>query len=318
MFQFYLILSLLGLVAFQQTPASVSGSSCLHRTLSLNVDDSKGFPIQGITLADFEARLRGRPVKIVSIVPDDRPHRIVILIDASGSVHTKRSQVLSLASALAETRLPNAQIALVIFGTTIYEQIGFSPGQSAVAEKLRQIRSDTTDSRKLFRGMTALNDSLLAGLKLLETPTSADSLYLLSDVEGDNASRVQFQEVAHRLTSSGVRLFVAKVIDGSGNRPTPEETDGSRNMSDLVRRTGGEVILPFGQRDPAKPKGAERITVAMNLFHQRLIQNSRLEIELTGPLDKPRTWELKLSGEQKKQWKNARLMYPTELAPCKP
>jgi hypothetical protein len=48
------------------------------------------------------------------------------------------------ASDLAETELTNTQIALIIFGQKVNEQIDFSLGQSVVAESLRQALGDAT------------------------------------------------------------------------------------------------------------------------------------------------------------------------------
>jgi hypothetical protein len=102
-------------------------------------------------------------------------------------------------------------------------QISFSQGQSGVAERLRQIRSMKNASEQAAGGKTAHFDSLLVGLQLLETPTFADSLYLISD-GADNASHAHFNDIAQRLSSSGVRLFVSLSVGHSGNRsPTPEE-----------------------------------------------------------------------------------------------
>jgi len=125
----------------------------------------------------------------------------VILLDASESMATKWGRVLAPASALAESRLPDTELALLIFGSKIYEQVGFSEGQKTIAERLRHLGTDTKDAEKLVHGRTALYDALLAGLQLLGAPTSADILYLVSD-GGDNASRARFDEVSRRLTSS--------------------------------------------------------------------------------------------------------------------
>jgi hypothetical protein len=100
-------------------------------------------------------------------------------------------------------------MALLVFGTDVYEKIEFSKGQSAVAEKLRRIRSNEAYSHQLFHGKTALYDSLLAGLQLLDSPTSADSLYVITDGH-ENASRAHFDDVARRFISTGVRLFVSR------------------------------------------------------------------------------------------------------------
>jgi hypothetical protein len=84
---------------------------------------------------------------------------------------TKWREVLAPASDLAETALANTKMALLVFKDKITEQISFSEGQSAVAERLRQMRSTANASGQMTGGRTAIFDSLLAGLQLLETPT---------------------------------------------------------------------------------------------------------------------------------------------------
>jgi hypothetical protein len=323
-FRSYLIPTLLGLAAFTQLPASAQQASCLHRTLALNVDDSRGIPVRGLSPADFQAKLRGEPAKILSIVPDDRIHRIVILIDASSSMTRVWGESLAPASALAETSLPHVQMALLVFGTNVYEKIEFSIGQTAVAERLRQMRSGATYPNQLRHAKTALYDSLLAGLQLLDSPSSADSLYVITDGR-ENASRAHFDDIAHQLISSGVRLFVSQVVDegeifdNSGRRVTREPIYGPPPVSNLAAETGGETIQPFPDGIlPTKPKEAQTIAEAMSAFHRKMIHNFRLELELPRPLDKWYPWELKLAGGNKERWKNVRLLYPTQLAPSGP
>lgn len=281
--------------------------------LSLTAENSQGLPIEGLRVEDLESKFQVGPAKIVSIVPDDRMHRIVILVDASGSMGSKWREILTPASILAETEMPNTQMALVVFNDKIEEQVSFSQGQKAIAERLRQIRSGGAITPS---GRTALYDSLLAGLQLLEVPTSADSLYVLSD-GADNASRTHFDEVARQLSASTVRLFVSLAVGQLGNRyPTPEEERGPREMSALVRRTGGDMNTPFGRGFPTSPAEVEQSLQSILRFQQEMPQNYRIELELSTELKEPSKWEVKLSERSRVRWKAGRLNYPTELAPC--
>jgi hypothetical protein len=310
------IVTLLGLAALVRLAAMAQETSCLHRILPVVVEDSKGRPIEGLRPTDFQAKLRAEQVKILSIVADDRPHRIVILMDASGSMATKWREPLIPALALAETPLPNTEMALVIFKNKIEEQVGFSQGQSVVAARLRQIRSGGIAPGQFVSGKTALYDSLLIGLQLLEKPSSADSLYLVSD-GADNASRSHLDEVARRLTSSGVRLFVSLIVGRLGDRnATPEEANGPTVMTELVRKTGGDINTPFARGEPTNPKEAERIAQLMRSFYQGMAQAYLLEVELPMALNKPSFWELKFSAQGRERWKDGRVNYPTELALC--
>jgi hypothetical protein len=310
-------LALISLAALVETTAWSQESSCLRRTLPLTLENAQGFPLDGLSTADVETKFPAAgTVKVLSIVPDERPHRIVILVDASGSMATKWGEVLAPALGLAETALPNTKMALLIFKDKVEEQISFSQGQDVIAERLRQIRSMAKARGQTASGRTALFGSLFIGLQLLETPTSADTLYLISD-GADNTSHARFRDVAQRLSASGVRLFVSLVVGQYGNRsPTSEEVNGPLDIGDLVRKTGGKINTPFGQGVPTKLEEAQRLSQAMQRFYAAMAQNYRLEVELPTTLDKPTSWELRFSEEGKSRWKNARVNYPTQLAAC--
>jgi hypothetical protein len=279
--------------------------------------DSQGILIKGLGATDLQASFRVGPAKILSIVPDDRPHRIVILVDASETMATKWREVLAPASDLAETSLPNTKMALIVFKNRIEEQVRFSEGQSAVAERLRQMRATANVSGQGTGGKTAIFDALLGGLQLLETPTSADSLYLISD-GADNASHSHLDDVIQTLSANGVRAFASLTVGHFGNRfPTPEEERGPFDINELARKTGGLVNVPFGQGLPTKPEQAERLSQGMHRFYQTMAQNYRLELELPAELEKPTAWKLNLSDQGAARWRNATLTYPAQLAPCR-
>jgi VWA domain containing CoxE-like protein len=309
---------LLFILAFTLAPTgdAAQDAACLRRTLPLSVQDSRGLPIRGLTPSDLAAKIRDADIKIVSITPDERPHRIVILLDASGSMKMSWLDTLVLASALAELQVPNVQMALLIFGTKIQEKVDFTAGQRAVAERLRQIRSGAKNATKSIEGRTALYDALLAGVQLLgSSASSADVLYFISD-GADNASQTRVGELSRELTSRGVRLFAADVFTPIAYRNrTPEEINGPRQLDDLIKQTGGDMILPFPNGPPAKPDW-HTVGQVMNVFYLRMVQNYLVELELSSSLNKRRKWELNLVGARREQWKGARLKYPDELLPC--
>src|SRR5260370_35905773 len=100
------------------------------------------------------------------------------MVDASGTMATKWQEVLAPASNLAVTTLPNTRMALLIFKDKIEEQVSFSQGQSAVSERLRQIRSIKNASGQVAGGRNSLFDLIHSRLQLQETLSSADSFHL--------------------------------------------------------------------------------------------------------------------------------------------
>ena len=314
----FAILAAFGLAVFLGVPGSSQEIPCFHRLLPVTVEDSKGVSIKDLQAGDLQTKLRAGPMKIVSLGPDTRPHRLVILIDASGSMATQRRRVGVLTAALAETPLPNTKIAMMVFSDRIDEEISFSQPESMITERLRQINSPGGGSLLSFHGRTALYDSLLAGLRMLETPTSADSLYLISD-GADDASRAKFDQVERSLTSSGVRLFVSLMLASISNRhPTPAETAGPQEMRELVHRTGGEILIGSDEATSTRGKVSEQSTDVIHALAQRVTQDYLLEVELPTSLRKPMPWDLKLSPEDRKRWKSAQINYPAEMVPCTP
>ena len=227
-------------------------------------------------------------------------------------------RALSLGLALANSELPNTQLALVIFAEGTKERIDFNQGQEAVRERLRQLSLNQKDRKKMVYGRTSILDALLEGMRLLEPSNSADCLYLISD-GGEISSRVRLPEVAQRLTSSGVRLFFALMERSEvGGRGIVEEVGGPPEISELARKTGGKIRLPLDFKSLRDAKEAARYSEMLNAFHYSMIHSYRLEVELPERLRKAQSWELRLAGENKQSWKDVRLNYPTELAACGP
>jgi hypothetical protein len=213
--------------------------------------------------------------------------------------------------------LPNTQVALLIFGRDIKQKIGFPAGENVIRNWLGEARADVKNFDKWTQGRTALLDALVVGLDLLGTPASADSLYVISDGE-ENASQVSSHETSERLIRSGIRLFVIEFYDPARSRGTPEEANGPEMLADSTRKTGGDLLTVTSIGPPGSTRALAKLTPSLDLLRTEMTGNYRVEIELPAPLSRPRSWELKLSGEKKKQWKDARLLYPTQLAACQP
>jgi hypothetical protein len=304
---------LFAIVLAMTRPASAQEETCLRQTVPLSLDVPANLSGTQDPVADIRAKVGGKPTKIISVLPDDRPHRIVILLDASGSMQTHWDLVLWMALSLADSSLPNTHVALLIFGKQVKEKVGFSEGQNAVRERLRKLRAGLRDSAKLAEGPTAIMDALVAGLELLETPNSADSLYLISD-GGENSSQVRPHEATDRLIRSRIRLFVTLLSDPAGSRATAEELNGPERLADLAKKTGGRMIWPFASGFSWRQKGIAELTGVLDLLHNEMVHNYRVELELSEKLNKPRSLEMNLLGENRKQWKDVQLFYPTELA----
>src|SRR5260370_32896579 len=75
------VIALAGFALVRSPCALAQNESCLRRTVSVAVADRNWAPIPDLKPVDFRAEYRGKPVKILSVVPDNRPNRIVMRIE---------------------------------------------------------------------------------------------------------------------------------------------------------------------------------------------------------------------------------------------
>lgn len=312
------VLALLVLLLFCPQPASAQEGDCHHRILPLTVLDSRGRLVQGLTAADFQAKFHGKPVQIISIQPDKRPRRIVILLDASGSMRDVWSSARSIAGHILDARLPNTSFAFLLFSNRVIEQVRFGQGVEAIRSLLQRIGEDPKHLKEIVRGHTALLDSIVEALRLFDPQDSSDSLYVITDA-GENASRAGMREVLRALLSSGVRLHLICLSQATRYRPTPEEVRGPNDMDDLVKATGG---LSFGAiyeswaHSGGSAEQEARVLADLGRMNEGILNSWRIEIELPESSARLLEWELQPSPNKKEDFKGAKLLYPHRLAAC--
>jgi hypothetical protein len=307
--------------------------ACRSRELSVVVRDSRGVPIDDLLPEDFSARIKGKPVPAVSLTAGDRPRRAVMLLDTSGSMKGFQETgqwklALAIVNQFANAFSPHGQLAFLSFDESIHETIDFSKGNSAVLAQLRRMMDGNGFSAKQVHGRTALFDAVHSGWQLLEKPSPADVVFVVTD-GGDNKSRLKQEALERELIQSGVRLYAVLVMDtvgGSGGR-TPEELNGPDILGELARTTGGELFGPVGYRrghyiyyDFSKYSLDDKMNIgqALMIFYEGLFHRKTLKLELpVAPFKKEETLDLKLSGSAERKWKGAVISYPQKLLPCR-
>ena len=308
--------------------SSAQDASCLRRTFSVTAVDAVRKPMEGLTPADFEARFHGQPVHILSVAPDNRPRRIVVLLDASASMRGLDHEwqlARAMAAHIAREGLPNTQVAFILFSEKILEQIDFTQGKRAVAARLDQIGQQRDFAKTRVRGRTALLDLILAALRLLDTTTSADVIYAITDGE-DNTSRSNKKNVERALLAGGVRFYASLFgpeVGGPGVRIHygPGVTS-PQDIAEMAAATGGGVLGPVG----VTPSGyvnyrltdeqKRAFSDALQRMYLAMLLNYRVEVEFPQPVKKWSDWTLRLSSEKRRQFKDAQVSFPSRLAPC--
>ena len=312
------------------TLASAGDSPCVHRTLTLNVFNAAGGLVRGLEPTDFEGKLGGKAVKILSVKPDERPHRIAVLLDTSGEVLGQPDAeewvaANTIASHISQAPPQNASLALFLFSHKVNEPIDFSKGAPAAAKRLSKIRGNVEYAKEYLHGKTAPHDAILAALQLLGDSRFSDAIYVIGD-GADNQSRNGAHAVRDALVGKGVRLFVSMLSFGSVSGMSDWDRRSAESdpieMSELSSASGGLVFGRFGAGPFRKIiynlKAGEGQATGNLLasMYAGMTRNDLLEIELPEPVSDWKKWSLELSTDRKKSHKDWFLVYPQELAPC--
>jgi hypothetical protein len=315
------------ILALCTTVLAAQDSSCLRRTLPVSLRDEQNLPIPNVSVADLQAKVHGKPVKILSIAPDPRPHRLVLILDTSksmGSMEGEKPLVtleFTLARHFFDANKQKSQIALLIFNNGVTDSVDFAQGNSAVDEKLQQIFGNHNYVKTNVKGTTALRDAILAGLDLLEHPSSADSLYVLTD-GGDNTSKHSANYLKQRLAATSVRLFAVLLHKEAGYRNlTTEEKMGPEELSEITGDSGGEILTAVAWQGKQMTLSADaqaklKVQETLSRLYQTILGDQLLQIELPSPVAKEEHLDLRLSVSAHPEWKSAHITFPTTLAKC--
>ena len=150
----------------------------LHAT----VTDRKGNFISGLSGDNFQVYEDGVARKIAYFSREDVPVTVGLVIDNSGSMRTKRSEVVGGAKAFVRSSNAQDEIFIVNFN----EKVSFGlPDDVPFTSSLEQLESAL--SRGGARGQTALYDAVAAGLAHLKRGSRDKKVLIVFSDGGDNA-----------------------------------------------------------------------------------------------------------------------------------
>jgi hypothetical protein len=306
-------------VAFSQD------ASCLRRTLPISVLFTQKTGPMSMAPTDFRAEFHGKPVQILSFSRGIHPHRVLILLDASGSMKGEIADnwdaAVYTADQFAESNLSTVSLGLFIFRQKSGEKIGFSQDNSRVRERLRQILADRAYRSQHVYGMTPLIDAVEEGARMFGSPRPGDAILLISD-GGENASRSKFKALPEGLLEKGIRLFFCFLVIPRADGFIPEEIVKTYDFDQVAETTGGYAIQPFRGETPfgvsllLSGHPQPRTLAILSELDMQLAGYNLIEVQLPFAPTKLDRWELSLSKEKSREFKDAKLLYPHELLPC--
>ena len=317
--------------------AAAQSDACLRRSVPVTVTTNRNQPITSLTASDFKVSLRRKPIKILSATLDDSPRRILLVLDASGSMIASNQEwnsLLDVGVDLLNSTRDRDQAPLLVFSSHVETKVEFTSDRSSLIRALTDLRSRSHFDLK-ERRTTALWDALQEGIPLFGTLGSGDVLYIISD--GDDRSS-ESRPAALETYTSRLRFFA--LIPGAEYDwtkipeipSTPDFVTASEPLERLVEKSGGAwVIRPsenplFHGSESSYSRNSDQTTElwkSMKAFPEKVRTQiadvfafQRLELELPEAVTPSAEWQLSLSGGAGK--KGLSLAYPHELTPCEP
>ena len=200
--------------------------------LDVSVKASGGF-VAGLAKGNFKVYEDGKPQQISQFEGADQPVTVGILVDESGSMGTKRTEVITAALQFIQASNSHDQIFVVNFNEKARRGL---PDMVPFSDDIKLLGAALW--RGVPEGRTALYDAIELGLGHLDMGRrDRKALVLISD-GGDNVSVHKWPEVIHDVLSSQATIYTLGIFD---------EDDRDRNpnvLKKLAQASGGAAYFP--------------------------------------------------------------------------
>lgn len=232
---------------FNQSQSRQNNQNDTQDAIKINVDlvvlhatvlNHKGISVLGLDKEAFQVYEDGILQEIESFSHEDVPVTVGLVIDNSGSMRPKRTEVITAGLAFARASNTKDQIFVVNFN----EQVSFGlPTNTPFTDKSTQL--EFALSNITADGMTALYDAVAAGLKHLKQGKWDKQVLVVISDGADNASRHNLEWILALAKQSDAIVYTIGIYD----RDDPDRNPGS--LKRLAKATGGEVFLPMSVKD---------------------------------------------------------------------
>lgn len=234
-----LLLLALGAEAQLQEPAPYQISVHLNLVvLQATVHDRKGVPAAGLQKHNFEVYEDGVRQSIRLFQHEDVPVTVGLVVDHSGSMRRKLTDVIAAARSFVQSSNPQDQMFVVNFNERV--KIGLPPGISMSSDP--EVLAKAVAS-SIATGQTALYDAIFEARKRLQAVTGDRKVLIVISDGGDNASKHTLAEVLQLADQSNTLVYTIGIFDDSDEDKNPDV------LKKLAQTTGGEAYFPAEYKD---------------------------------------------------------------------
>lgn len=281
---------------------NAQGNACQALNVVVNARDRQRNFVRGLQSTRFRAAVRGKDAKVLSVSAGGPLHRVVVVLDLSGSMGYKDKVKSShfTAAELVHSLPGDARFALVSFSKEVLDVVPFGHSR---AEVISAINAATFSPHV---GPTPLWDALSHASKLLGIPEIGDSVVVVSD-GGEQGSKTHLHDVEREFLLKGIRIFYFDV--GVEKFFADEERINLDVLGTLSEATGGTEVSIADNNDVQN----------FGTIHgvEDLIANYYVvRISVPEPLDKSASLKLEIVDSSGAKNKHTSLMFPRKLTAC--
>jgi VWFA-related protein len=233
--------------ALAQQSASSQDRQDIPFTISVHVNmvvlhvtalERRNVLVSGLDKENFQIFEDGIPQQIKHFSHEDIPVTVGLVIDNSGSMGPKRTDVIAAALAFARSSNPRDQMFVVNFN----EKVSFAlPDSIPFTDNVSQL--ELALSRTITAGQTALYDAVDVALDHLSKGDRDKKVLIIISDGGDNASKQKLEAVLAKAKRSDAIIYSIGIFDAQ---------DADRNpgvLNRFAQQTGGETFLPESVKD---------------------------------------------------------------------
>jgi VWFA-related protein len=215
-------------VAASEEPFKLTATAELV-LLDVSVKSATGEHVSGLTKNNFRVYEDGKLQTVSHFASEDVPVTAGLVIDTSGSMRTKRPEVVTAALAFIDASNRRDEIFVVHFSDGV--SLGL-PANIPFTDDVNQLRSALWKGTP--EGRTALNDAIVLSLSHLDQ--GRRTLVLVSD-GGDNSSIHVADDVMRTVLESRATIYAIGIFDKADQDRNP------KLLRHLARISGGESFL---------------------------------------------------------------------------
>lgn len=201
--------------------------------LDVSVKDAHGGLISGLGKENFQVFEEGKPQQITQFAHLDVPVTIGLVVDESGSMRPKQSEVITAAIGLIDASNPQDEFFVINFNEKPRRGL---PDTQLFSDDAEQLRAALW--RGVPEGRTALYDAIEMALHQLDFGRrDKKTLVVISD-GGDNVSTHKLSDVRHDVLDSVATIYTVGIFD----EDDPDQNPGV--LKQIAQVSGGRAYFP--------------------------------------------------------------------------